>query len=297
MKSTDGGRTWAELRGNPGLPKGTLGNIGLAVSPANPRRLWAMIEADSGGVFRSDDAGATWTRTNDERKLRQRAWYYSRVFADPKDTNVVYALNVSFYRSADGGRTFKAIPTPHGDDHDLWIAPNDPQRMVEGNDGGANVSVNGGKAWTDQQYATAQFYHVTTTNEFPYRVCGAQQDNSTLCGPVALAGRDHDEPVGGRGRRRERLHRRRPARTPTCRTPGATAGCSRARTCAPGARRRSTRGPTTRWGSPPGTSPIASSGPSRSSSARTTPACCTRRGTTSSAPPTRGGAGRSSRRI
>ncbi|HZF66475.1 MAG TPA: glycosyl hydrolase, partial [Gemmatirosa sp.] len=188
MKSTDGGRTWAELRGNPGLPKGLLGNIGLAVSPANPRRLWAMIEADSGGVFRSDDAGATWTRTNDERKLRQRAWYYSRVFADPKDTNVVYALNVSFYRSADGGRTFKAIPTPHGDDHDLWIAPNDPQRMIEGNDGGANVSVNGGKAWTDQQYATAQFYHVTTTNDFPYKVCGAQQDNSTLCGPSRAPG-------------------------------------------------------------------------------------------------------------
>jgi photosystem II stability/assembly factor-like uncharacterized protein len=188
MKTTDGGRTWAELGRNPGMPKGTLGNIGLAVSPANPRRLWALIEADSGGVFRSDDAGATWTRTNDERKLRQRAWYYSRVFADPKDTSVVYALNTGFYRSADGGRTFKAIPTPHGDDHDLWIAPNDPQRMVEGNDGGANVSVNGGKAWTNQQYATAQFYHVTTTNEFPYRVCGAQQDNSTLCGPSRWPG-------------------------------------------------------------------------------------------------------------
>jgi hypothetical protein len=183
-KSTDGGEHWAELTRNPGLPTGLLGNIGLAVSPANPRRLWASIEADSGGIFRSDDAGATWRRVNADRKLRQRAWYYSRVFADPKDTNVVYALNVGFYRSKDGGRTFReAITVPHGDNHDLWIAPDDPQRMANANDGGVTVSVNGGKTWTGLEFATAQFYHVTTTNEFPYRVCGAQQDNSTLCGP------------------------------------------------------------------------------------------------------------------
>jgi hypothetical protein len=179
----------AEITRNPGLPAGPLGNMGLAVSPANPRRVWAQIEADSGGLFRSDDAGATWRKVNEDRKLRQRAWYYSRVFADPKDTNVVYALNVGFYRSTDGGRTFRqAITVPHGDNHDLWIAPDDPQRMVEANDGGANVSVNGGKTWTGQEYATAQFYHVTTTNEFPYRVCGAQQDNSTLCGPSRWPG-------------------------------------------------------------------------------------------------------------
>jgi photosystem II stability/assembly factor-like uncharacterized protein len=188
-KSTDGGETWADITRNRGLPNGLIGNVGLAVSPANPRRVWAQIEADSGGLFRSDDAGATWAKLNDDRKLRQRAWYYSKVFADPRDTNVVYALNVGFYRSTDGGRTFRqAISVPHGDNHDLWIAPDDPQRMVQGNDGGANVSVNGGKTWTTQEFATAQFYHVTTTNEFPYRVCGAQQDNSTLCGPSRWAG-------------------------------------------------------------------------------------------------------------
>jgi len=188
MKSTDGGKTWQELTNNPGLPRGVLGKIGLAVSPADPKRLWALIEHDSGGVFRSDDAGATWTRTNDDRRLRQRAWYYSRVFADPKDANTMYALNTGFYRSTDGGKTFKNIPVPHGDNHDLWIAPNDPRRMIEANDGGANVSFNGGESWTEQDFSTAQFYHVTTTNEFPYRVCGAQQDNSTLCGPSRWPG-------------------------------------------------------------------------------------------------------------
>ncbi|MFL5577178.1 MAG: WD40/YVTN/BNR-like repeat-containing protein [Gemmatimonadaceae bacterium] len=188
FKSTDGGEHWTELTRNPGLPTGLLGNIGIAVSPANPKRLWALVEADSGGVFRSDDGGATWTRTNAERKLRQRAWYYSRIFADPKDTSVVYALNTGFYRSTDGGKTFKSIPVPHGDNHDLWIAPNDPQRMIEANDGGANVSFNGGKTWSEQDQATAQFYHVITTTHFPYRVCGAQQDNSTLCGPSRAAG-------------------------------------------------------------------------------------------------------------
>ncbi|MDQ6719094.1 MAG: glycosyl hydrolase, partial [Gemmatimonadota bacterium] len=183
FKSTDGGEHWTELTHNSGLPGGVLGNIGLTVSAAKPSRVWALIEADSGGVFRSDDGGATWTKTNSERNLRQRAWYYSRIFADPKDSSTVYALNTGMYRSTDGGKTFKAIQVPHGDNHDLWIAPNDTQRMIEANDGGANVSFNGGKTWTEQDFATGQFYHVTTTNHFPYRVCGAQQDNSTLCGP------------------------------------------------------------------------------------------------------------------
>lgn len=183
FKTTDGGTTWKELTRNPGLPKGLIGNIGIAVSPANPKRVWAVVEADSGGVFRSDDAGATWTRTNDERKLRQRAWYYSRVFADPKNENAVYVLNVEWFRSDDGGVTFpRSFNNHHGDNHDLWIAPNDPNRMVLGDDGGAEVSINGGRSWTDVDYPTAQFYHVATTNHFPYRVCGAQQDNSTLCG-------------------------------------------------------------------------------------------------------------------
>ena len=186
--STDGGEHWTEITRNPGLPTGLLGNIGLAVSPAKPSRIWALIEADQGGVYRSDDGGATWRYVNAERKLRQRPWYYSRVFADPKDTNTVYALNVLAYKSTDGGASFKVLPDPHGDNHDMWIASNDPQRMIEGNDGGANVSANGGKTWSDQDYATAQFYHVTTTNHFPYRVCGAQQDNSGVCGPSRWPG-------------------------------------------------------------------------------------------------------------
>ena len=188
FKSTDGGEHWTELTHNPGLPKGLLGNIGLAVSPAKPSRVWALVEADSGGVYRSDDAGATWTYINGERKLRQRPWYYSRIFADPKDTSTVYALNVWFYKSTDGGTSFRRLATPHGDNHDMWIAPNDPQRMIEANDGGANVSFNGGRTWTDQDYATAQFYHVATTNHFPYHVCGAQQDNSGVCGPSRWPG-------------------------------------------------------------------------------------------------------------
>jgi len=189
MKTTDGGATWRELTGNPGLPRGVLGKIGIAISPAKPSRVWAQIEADSGGVYRSDDAGATWSYINRDRNLRQRAWYYSRLVADPKDTNVVYGLNVSFYKSTDGGRTFRTqIQVPHGDNHDMWIAPNDPMRMVQANDGGANVSFNGGQSWSEQDFATAQMYHVSTTNHFPYRVCGAQQDNSTLCGPSRKQG-------------------------------------------------------------------------------------------------------------
>ena len=183
FKTTDGGAHWTEITRNPGLPHGVIGNIGLAVSPINPSHVWALVEADSGGVFRSMDGGATWTQTNSDRRLRQRAWYYTRIFADTKDENSAYVLNTGMYRSTDNGKTFRNIPVPHGDNHDLWIAPNDAQRMIESNDGGANVSFNGGKSWTEQDQATAQFYHVVTTNHFPYRVCGAQQDNSTLCGP------------------------------------------------------------------------------------------------------------------
>ncbi|MCC6317125.1 MAG: glycosyl hydrolase [Gemmatimonadaceae bacterium] len=189
-KSTDGGATWTNLtRTARGLPTGVIGKIGLAVSPAKPSRVWAIIEHDSGGVYRSDDAGASWSYINRDRKLRQRAWYYSQLTADPKDTNVVYALNVGFYRSRDGGVTFReSINVPHGDNHDLWIAPNDPQRMVEANDGGATVSTNGGRTWTDEEFPTAQWYHVDLTNEYPYTICGAQQDNSTLCGPSRKPG-------------------------------------------------------------------------------------------------------------
>jgi photosystem II stability/assembly factor-like uncharacterized protein len=183
-KTTDGGDHWTDLTRNPGLPKGIWGNIGITVSPANSNRLWANIEADSGGVFRSDDAGKTWIQTNSSRDLRQRAWYYTKIHADPKDTNVVYDNNVSFMKSTDGGKTFRPVRgMQHGDSHDLWIDPKDPNRMIESDDGGAEVSLDGGKTWSDEDYATAQFYHVIATNDFPYHICGAQQDNSTLCGP------------------------------------------------------------------------------------------------------------------
>ena len=189
FKTTDGGDHWTELTRNPGLPEGIWGNIGITVSAANSNRLWANIEADSGGVFRSNDGGATWTRTNADRSLRQRAWYYTKIHADPKDTNVVYVNNVSFMKSADGGKSFRPVSgMRHGDSHDLWIDPKDPRRMIEGDDGGGEVTVDGGKTWTDEDFATAQFYHVIATNHFPYHVCGAQQDNSTLCGPSRSPG-------------------------------------------------------------------------------------------------------------
>ncbi|MFN7943370.1 MAG: glycosyl hydrolase [Thermoanaerobaculia bacterium] len=180
-KTTDGGDTWKELTKNPGLPAGTLGVIGIAVSPTDPENLYASVEADEGGIFRSRDGGATWQRTNDERSLRQRAWYYSRLYADPKDAESVYVVNVSFHRSKDGGRTFSEIDTPHGDNHDLWIDPADPLRMIEANDGGANVSTDGGASWTSEDnQPTAQIYRVSTDDAFPWRILGAQQDNSAL---------------------------------------------------------------------------------------------------------------------
>jgi photosystem II stability/assembly factor-like uncharacterized protein len=183
FRSTDGGETWDELTGSKeGLPGGVLGKIGVAISPANPDRVWALIEHPEGGVFRTDDGGETWTRTNEERKLLQRAFYYARIYADPIDENTVYALNTGLYKSTDGGETFPTqIRVPHGDNHDLWISPDDPMRIANANDGGANVSVNGGGSWTDQDFSTAQFYRVITTAHEPYHICGAQQDNSTAC--------------------------------------------------------------------------------------------------------------------
>jgi photosystem II stability/assembly factor-like uncharacterized protein len=188
-KTTDGGDSWTNITRNPGLPQtGVIGNIGLSVSGGNSNRVYAIIEHDSGGVFRSDDAGATWARTNSDRALRQRAWYYTRIHADTKNPDAVYVNNVAFHKSTDGGRTFRPVRIPHADSHDLWIAPDNANRMIEANDGGANVTLDGGRTWTEQDYATAQFYHVITTNHFPYHVCGAQQDNSTLCGPSRTPG-------------------------------------------------------------------------------------------------------------
>ena len=179
-KTTDGGDTWTDISRNPGLPRTTLGRIGVVVSPANSDRVYAIVEAEEGGVFRSDNAGATWTRVSADRNLRQRAWYYTHIYADPKNPDTMYVLNVGFHKSIDGGRTYTTLNPPHGDNHDLWIAPNDPNRMIEANDGGANVSFNGGVSWSAQDQATAQFYRVALDNEFPYRVYGAQQDNSTV---------------------------------------------------------------------------------------------------------------------
>ncbi|HLW75440.1 MAG TPA: hypothetical protein VKS01_00625 [Bryobacteraceae bacterium] len=187
-KSTDGGDHWTEITRNPGLPQGIIGKIGIAVS-ADSSRVYAMVEADDGGLFRSEDAGAHWVRINEDRRLRQRAFYYTRITADPKNKDVVYILNTGLYKSADGGKTVKQLRPRHGDQHDLWIAPNDPLRMINSNDGGANVSVNGGETWSNEDYPTAQLYHVSTTIDVPYHVCGAQQDNSTICVTSAPAGR------------------------------------------------------------------------------------------------------------
>src|SRR5579883_2040926 len=188
FKSSDGGDHWTEITRNPGLPKSLLGKIGVAVS-ADSNRVYAMVEAEDGGLFRSEDAGATWTRVNEDRRLRQRAFYYTRITADPKNKDVVYILNTGLYKSTDGGKTVRQLHPPHGDQHDLWIAPNDPNRMINSNDGGGNVSVNGGETWTRQNFPTAQLYHVATTTDIPYHVCGAQQDNTTICVTSEPAGR------------------------------------------------------------------------------------------------------------
>lgn len=180
-KSTDGGETWNEITRRPGLPKGTVGIIGVTVSPVDSDRVWAIIEADDGGLFRSSNGGESWTRVNDERKLRQRAWYYSRIYADPENIDGIYCVNVRFWSSSDGGKTFSSIRTPHGDHHDLWIDPENPNHFIIADDGGAQVTFNRGKTFsTYMNQPTAQFYRVTTDNHFPYRIYGAQQDNSTV---------------------------------------------------------------------------------------------------------------------
>ena len=180
-KSTDGGDNWTEISTNKGMPKGPLGISGITVSPLNSQRVWAIIEAEEGGVFRSDDGGKNWNKVNSERKLRQRAWYYSRIYADTQDEDGVYVMNVNYHRSKDGGKTFETFNAPHGDHHDLWIAPEDNQRMVIADDGGAQVSYDAGDNWSTYiNQPTAQFYRVTTDNHFPYRIYAAQQDNSTI---------------------------------------------------------------------------------------------------------------------
>ena len=181
-KSVDQGENWTKISINEGFAEGTLGIIGVTVSPVNTQRVWAIVEnQEKGGIYRSEDGGSTWSHINDSRELRQRAWYYSKIYADTQDEDIVYVMNVSYHKSKDGGKTFKSNNAPHGDHHDLWIAPEDNQRMIIADDGGAQISFNGGETWTTyHNQPTAQFYRVTTDNSFPFRIYVAQQDNSTL---------------------------------------------------------------------------------------------------------------------
>jgi len=184
FRSTDGGDTWERLEG--GLPTGVLGRIGVSASPARRGRLWTIITAAEGrgGIFRSEDHGDTWKKVSDEPELLTRGWYYSHIHADPADPNTVWGSNVRFFKSVDAGATWERVGTPHGDNHDLWINPEQPHIMVQANDGGANVSVDGGRSWSGQNnQPTAEFYRVTVDNQFPYRIYGAQQDNSTISVP------------------------------------------------------------------------------------------------------------------
>jgi photosystem II stability/assembly factor-like uncharacterized protein len=205
-KSLDGGDTWSELTFNTGMPDSPVGRIGVSVSPANPRRVYAVIECppedSTGGVYRSDDAGRTWQRVNSDQKFMVRPWYYSVITADPGDEHAVYVMNLSTWRSVDDGKTFTELRVPHGDTHVLWIDPRDPRRMISGNDGGATVSYDAGASWSSlMNQPTAQFYHVTTDAQFPYRIYAAQQDNTT----VSIASRSDNGaistgdwyPVGG----------------------------------------------------------------------------------------------------
>jgi photosystem II stability/assembly factor-like uncharacterized protein len=196
-KTVDGGDTWTELTFKPGIPAKPLGKIGIDVSPANPQRLYASIEApdSSGGLFRSDDAGESWDRMNTDDRFAVRAWYYSQVAADPQNENTVYVMNLGVLRSIDGGKSFKRVRVPHGDTHAMWIDPKNNQRMINSNDGGGTVSLDGGATWSSvYNQPTAQFYHVTTDNQFPYRIYGAQQDNSA----ISIASRSDDGDIGER---------------------------------------------------------------------------------------------------
>ncbi|MGI9146363.1 MAG: WD40/YVTN/BNR-like repeat-containing protein [Chloroflexota bacterium] len=203
FKSTDAGDTWTEISRKKGLPQGVLGKIGVSVSGAQSDRVYAIVEADDGAVFRSDDGGETWDRLCDDRNLRQRAWYYHHVVADPCDPETVWVLSMETWKSNDGGQTFVEFPTPHGDNHDLWIDPKDTRRMIQGNDGGATITFNGGASWSSlYNQPTAELYHVTTDSRTPYRLHGAQQDNTTISVPsrsplVAITNSESWEIGGG----------------------------------------------------------------------------------------------------
>ncbi len=198
-KTSDGGNTWVEL--TEGLPEGVKGRIAVTVSPAAPNRVWALVEHEDGGLFRSDNGGRKFRLVSSDRELRQRAWYYTHLEADPKDANTVYILNVMFWRSVDGGTSFRPIRVPHGDNHALWINPNDPSIMIQANDGGANISFNGGRTWSTQQnQPTSEMYRVTVDDQYPYWLYGGQQDNTAVAipsrSPGGIAWRDWYPPAG-----------------------------------------------------------------------------------------------------
>ena len=189
FKSVDGGDSWIEITKSPGLPPGLWGKVGVAVSPVDGTRVYALIENEAeGGLYLTDDAGASWKKISDNRNIRQRAFYYSRLTADTKEKDTIWIMNVQFYRSTDAGKTLANVRTLHGDNHDLWISSTDHQRLIQADDGSAHVSVNRGQTWTDHDVATGQFYNVFTTTHVPYRICGAQQDNSTVCISSQAAG-------------------------------------------------------------------------------------------------------------
>ena len=193
-KSTDGGATWTQLKGH-GLPDGILGRIDVSVSAADDKRVYAMVEAKDGGLYKSDDSGDHWERVSQDGRIRQRAWYFSKIYADPQAIDTVYALNTGMLRSKDGGKSFDLVSATHGDHHALWIDPTDDKRLINANDGGASISLDGGDTWSTQDnQPTAQFYHVATDMRFPYWVYGAQQDNSNL----AVASFSDDGVIGPR---------------------------------------------------------------------------------------------------
>ena len=202
-RSLDGGDTWTDLTRKKGLPKGILGRIGITASPAQPGRVWALVEAEDGAMFRSDDYGESWERLSEDVDLRRRPWYYMHAYADPQDPHTVWVLNLNVWRSVDAGKTFETIATPHGDNHGLWIDPRNSNRMIEGNDGGACVTFDGGRSWSSVlNQPTAQFYHVIADEQVPYNVYGPQQDNWAMRLPSmsmegAISWKDYVEPGGG----------------------------------------------------------------------------------------------------
>jgi photosystem II stability/assembly factor-like uncharacterized protein len=202
-RSTDGGDSWTDISRNPGLPRGVLGRIGVAFSPADGRRMYTVVEAEDGALFRSNDGGETWERGSEEPGLRGRPWYYMHVVADPSDADTLWVMDYSLWKSGDGGQRFAEVATPHGDNHDLWIDPRDSRRMIEGNDGGACVSFNGGQSWSSiYNQPTAQFYHVCADDQRPYRIYGSQQDNWAISVPSqshrgAITAIDWVQPGGG----------------------------------------------------------------------------------------------------